>query len=84
LNTYCFVPCGKQTSACISKAVMATWNGSNHFGTPCIAGPFSPLGYHYNNILVFWYIPSWLIMSVTLCVCVRVRVWARAPWNVAE
>jgi hypothetical protein len=24
LNTYCFVPCGKQTSACISKAVMAT------------------------------------------------------------
>jgi hypothetical protein len=36
LNTCCFVPCEKQTSACILKAVMAASNRSNHFSTPCI------------------------------------------------
>jgi hypothetical protein len=35
-NTCCFVPCGKHTSACISKAVMAASKRSNHFGTRCI------------------------------------------------
>jgi hypothetical protein len=35
VNTCCFVPCGKHTSACISKAVMAAWNRSNNFGTRC-------------------------------------------------
>jgi len=36
LNTCCFVPCGKLTSVCVLKAVMADWNCSNHFDTPCI------------------------------------------------
>jgi hypothetical protein len=36
LNTCCFVPCGKHTSACISKTVMAARNRSNHFDTLCI------------------------------------------------
>jgi len=36
LNTCCFVPCGKLTFACILIAVMADWNRSNHFDTPCI------------------------------------------------
>ena len=35
LNTCCFVPCGKLTSACVLIAVMADWNRSNHFDTPC-------------------------------------------------
>jgi len=35
LNTCCFVPCGKLTSACVLKAVMTDWNCSNHFDTPC-------------------------------------------------
>jgi len=33
VNTCSFVPCGKLTSACILKAVMADWNRSNHFDT---------------------------------------------------
>jgi len=41
LNTCCFVPCGKLTSACVLIAVMADWNCSNHFDTHCII-PFSP------------------------------------------
>ena len=36
LNTYYFVPCGKLTSACVLIAVMADWNCSKHFDTPCI------------------------------------------------
>ena len=36
LNTCCFVPCAKLTSACFLIAVMADWNRSNHFDTPCI------------------------------------------------
>jgi len=36
LKTCSFVPCGKLTSACVLKAVMADWNCSNHFDTPCI------------------------------------------------
>ena len=36
LNTCCFIPCGKLTSACVLIAVMADWNRSNHFDTPCI------------------------------------------------
>ena len=36
LNTCCFVPYGKLTSACVFKAVMADWNRSDHFGTSCI------------------------------------------------
>ena len=36
LNSCCFVPCGKLTNACVFKAVMADWNRSNHFDTPCI------------------------------------------------
>ena len=40
----CFVPCGKLTNACAFKAVMADWNRSSHFDTPCIyslrIGPF--------------------------------------------
>ena len=35
-NTCCFVPCGELTSACVLIAVMADWNRSNHFDTPCI------------------------------------------------
>ena len=38
LNTCCFVPRGKLTSACVLKAVMADCNCSNHFDTPCISG----------------------------------------------
>jgi len=37
LNTCCFVPCGKVTSTCVLIAVMADWNRSNHFDTPCIS-----------------------------------------------
>ena len=29
-------PCGKLTSACVLVAVMADWNRSNNFDTPCI------------------------------------------------
>jgi len=36
LNTCCFVPCGKLTSACVFIAVMADWIRFNHFDTPCI------------------------------------------------
>ena len=36
MNTRRFFPCGKLTSACVLKAVMADWNRSNHFDTPCI------------------------------------------------
>jgi len=36
LNTCCFVPCGKLTSACVLVAVMADWNRFNNFDTPCI------------------------------------------------
>jgi hypothetical protein len=36
LNTCCFGPCGKLIHACVFKAVMADWNRSNHFDTPCI------------------------------------------------
>jgi len=36
LESCCFVPCGKLTSACVLIAVMADWNCSNHFDTPCI------------------------------------------------
>lgn len=36
LNPCSFVPCGKHTSACISKAGMVAWNRSNDFGTRCI------------------------------------------------
>jgi len=36
LNTCCFVPCGKLTSTCVLKTVMADWNCSNHFDAPCI------------------------------------------------
>jgi len=36
LNTCCFVPCGKLSNACVFKAVMAEWNRSIHFDTPCI------------------------------------------------
>jgi hypothetical protein len=36
LKNCCFVPCGKFTSACVLKAVMADWNSSNNFDTPCI------------------------------------------------
>jgi hypothetical protein len=39
LNTCCFVACGKLTSASVLKAVMADWNRSNHFDTPCTFGP---------------------------------------------
>jgi hypothetical protein len=35
-NTCCFIPCGKLTNACVFKAVMADWNRSSHFNTPCI------------------------------------------------
>jgi hypothetical protein len=35
-NTCCFVPCGKLTSAYVLKPVMADWNRSVHFDTPCI------------------------------------------------
>ena len=35
LNPCCFVPCGKLNSACVFIAVMADWNRSNHFDTPC-------------------------------------------------
>ena len=38
LNTCCFVPCGKLTSACVFKAVMVDWNRFNYFDTPCIRG----------------------------------------------
>ena len=30
---------GKLTSACVFKAVMADWNRSNHFDTPCVVLP---------------------------------------------
>jgi hypothetical protein len=36
LNTCSFIPYGKLTSVCILKVVMADWNRSNHFDTPCI------------------------------------------------
>ena len=36
LNTRCFVSCGKLTSACVLKAIMADWNWSNHFNKPCV------------------------------------------------
>ena len=36
LNTCCFLPCGKLTSTWVLKVVMADWNRSNHFDTPCI------------------------------------------------
>jgi len=36
LNTCCSVPCWKLTCACVLKAIMADWNCSNHFDTPCI------------------------------------------------
>ena len=36
LNTCCFVPCGKLTSACVLIVVMWDWNRSNHFDTPSI------------------------------------------------
>jgi hypothetical protein len=39
-NTCCFIPCGKFTSACVLKAVMADWNCSNHFDTRCLFIPF--------------------------------------------
>jgi hypothetical protein len=35
LNTFCFVPSGKHTSAYISKVVMAAWNRANNVGTRC-------------------------------------------------
>ena len=35
LNTCCFLPCGKFTSACVLVAVMAGWKRSNNFDTPC-------------------------------------------------
>ena len=35
-NICSLLPCGKLTSACVLKAVMADWNCSNHFDTPCI------------------------------------------------
>jgi hypothetical protein len=40
LNTCCFVPCGKLSSACILKAVMAKWNCPSHIDTLCICGNF--------------------------------------------
>jgi len=36
LNTCCFVSCGKLSTACVLIVVMAHWNRSNHFDTPCI------------------------------------------------
>ena len=36
LNTCSFIPYGKLTSMCVLKVVMADWNRSNHFDTPCI------------------------------------------------
>jgi hypothetical protein len=39
LNTCCFVPCRKLASACVFEAVMADWNRSSHFDTPCTSVP---------------------------------------------
>ena len=36
LNTCCSIPYGKLTSVCVLKVVMADWNRSNHFHTPCV------------------------------------------------
>jgi hypothetical protein len=36
LNTCCFVPCEKLTSAYVLKILMSDWNCSNNFDTPCI------------------------------------------------
>jgi len=36
LNNCRFIPHGKLTSMCVLKVVMAFWNRSNHFDTPCI------------------------------------------------
>jgi hypothetical protein len=41
LNTCCLIPCGKHTSACISKAIMAAWNRSSHCGTCSIYVPLT-------------------------------------------
>ena len=39
LNTCCFVPCRKLASACVFEAVMADWNRSSNFDTPCTSVP---------------------------------------------
>jgi hypothetical protein len=56
LNTCCFAPCGKHTSACIFKAIMAAWNRSSHFGTWCIT--------HFMKIRCL----SFIKFSTSICV----------------
>jgi hypothetical protein len=61
LNTCSFVPCGKQTSACILEAVMATSNRSNHFGTPCIILiDFSDFSRNHLDIDLYLICCTWL------------------------
>ena len=48
LNTCCFVPCGKLTTACVLIAVMVDWNRSNHFDTTCIYIFFGHISLNYS------------------------------------